>query len=57
MINLLVKAGASEKKLIELHRLRDTSSLGGSLDFSKEKRERNEALGYQIARAYPQWGE
>ena len=57
MINLLVQAGASDKKLIELHRIRPPASLGDSLDFSKEKRQRNEALGYQLAQAYPEWGE
>jgi NTE family protein len=57
MVNRLVEAGASDKKLVELHRIRPASSLGDSLDFGREKRERNNALGYDLAVAYPEWGE
>lgn len=55
MINKLVKAGVSDKKLIELHRIRHLISLGDSLDFNQEKKDKNMALGKRLATAYSAW--
>jgi NTE family protein len=55
MVNELVKAGASDKKLIELHRVRPLTPLGDSLDFGEKKKDKNIALGRRLAAAYSGW--
>jgi NTE family protein len=54
-VNRLVKAGASDKKLIELHRLRSLTTLGDSLNFGADKKDKIKATGRRLASAYSSW--